>query len=125
MANKITAKRFRERTPKEIEEDDERHVKKMEELDAMVTAQQEKAVRMERINPRDAEFPDLTVEEVEQIEKELPKRVTKKSITEALKKKGLDVKIKESRKEREERERQRREDMEAQIIEILKDEADK
>jgi hypothetical protein len=125
MANKITAKRFRERTPKEIEEDDERHVKKMEELDAMVTAQQEKAVRMERINPRDAEFPDLTVEEVEQIEKELPKRVTKKSITEALKKKGLDVKIKERRKEREERERPRREDMEAQIIEILKDEADK
>jgi hypothetical protein len=122
---KLIAKRFRERTPKEIEEDDERHVQKMEELDAMVTAQQDKAARMERINPRDAEFPDLTVEEVEDIEKELPKRVTKKSITEALKKKGLDVKIKERRKEREERERQRREDLEAQIIEILKDEGNK
>jgi hypothetical protein len=122
---KLIAKRFRERTPKEIEEDDERHVQKMEELDAMVTAQQDKAARMERINPRDAEFPDLTVEEVEDIEKELPKRVTKKSITEALKKKGLDVKIKERRNEREERERQRREDLEAQIIEILKDEGNK
>lgn len=101
-----------EKTSEEIElqreQDEIKHRQKHEALDKMIRRNQHKAMRMERINPRTADYPDLTAEEVEEIEKELATEFTDEDIEKVKKNKGFDVKIKKRRKDREERERKHR-----------------
>lgn len=104
------------KTAEEILQDEQeqyeiRHKKKHDDLDKMIRRQQHKAMRMERINPRTAEHPDLTPEEVEEIEKELPVDFTDEQMEEVINSKGLNVKREERRKEREENFNKHKEDI--------------
>lgn len=73
------------------EQEESKHWKKHNDLDNMILNQRRKAERMERINPIVQDEYVLTLEEVEEIEKDLPEEFDDTHIEKAFKKKNIDV----------------------------------
>jgi hypothetical protein len=90
------AKAIKEKAPGdmddvELQQHEANYRKKNEDLEKMKEDRRRKADRMERINPANQDEYVLSVEEVLDIEKDLPEDFTDEDIEKALKKKNIDV----------------------------------